>query len=387
MDSLFDLESYLAGAITGIIGDIIKSTLHNPKESLFMAQYAAAAKKAAARREYHAKNGGHIPPFIIASISASCNLHCKGCYARENNICSDTSCADELTGEQWGAVFKEAEEMGVAFILLAGGEPFLRPDVLEAAGNIRNIIFPVFTNGTVSGEKYIRMFDRCRNLLPIISIEGDSGTTDMRRGSGVFLCIENTMDDFTENGILYGVSVTVTADNLNYVTSETFIGYLRKKGSRAVIYVEYVPANRETALLAIDDAARAYLGERVNMLRSSFDEMLFISFPGDEKDSGGCLAAGRGFFHINSRGGAEPCPFSPYSDINIKQSGLRGALRSGLFEALRSGDLLGGEHKGGCVLFEKRDQVARLLNNTLDNGGNSGYTVKDAASGTGPEAK
>jgi MoaA/NifB/PqqE/SkfB family radical SAM enzyme len=50
--------------------------------------------------------------------------------------------------------------------------------------------------------------------------------------------------------------------------------------------------------------------------------MIFISFPGDEKTSGGCLAAGRGFFHINSHGGAEPCPASPYSDINVRDSSL-----------------------------------------------------------------
>ncbi len=37
------------------------------------------------------------------------------------------------------------------------------------------------------------------------------------------------------------------------------------------------------------------------------------------------------------------------------------ALNSALFTALRSGDLLADEHKGGCVLYEKRDQVQALL--------------------------
>ena len=31
-------------------------------------------------------------------------------------------------------------------------------------------------------------------------------------------------------------------------------------------------------------------------LRSDHPEMVYISFPGDEKSSGGCVAAGRGFF-------------------------------------------------------------------------------------------
>jgi MoaA/NifB/PqqE/SkfB family radical SAM enzyme len=89
--------------------------------------------------------------------------------------------------------------------------------------------------------------------------------------------------------------------------------------------------------------------------------MVLISFPGDEKTSGGCLAAGRGFFHINSHGGAEPCPFSPYSDINVSNTSLKEALQSPLFTKLQSGDVLMEEHAGGCVLFEKKEQLEKLL--------------------------
>ena len=89
--------------------------------------------------------------------------------------------------------------------------------------------------------------------------------------------------------------------------------------------------------------------------------MVFVSFPGDEKSSGGCIAAGRGFFHINSHGGAEPCPFSPYSDTNVKNTSLREALASPLFAALREQDVLMEEHSGGCVLFGRRETVEALL--------------------------
>ena len=89
--------------------------------------------------------------------------------------------------------------------------------------------------------------------------------------------------------------------------------------------------------------------------------MLFMSFPGDEKTSGGCLAAGRGFFHINSHGAAEPCPASPYSDINVKENTLIEALNSKLFKSLREGGLLEDGHEGGCVLFEHRQDVERIL--------------------------
>lgn len=89
--------------------------------------------------------------------------------------------------------------------------------------------------------------------------------------------------------------------------------------------------------------------------------MVFIAFPGDEKSSGGCLAAGRGFFHINAHGGAEPCPFSPYSDTSLKEVSLEEALDSPLFRHLQENGNLEKEHIGGCVLFEQRDLVQKLL--------------------------
>ena len=104
------------------------------------------------------------------------------------------------------------------------------------------------------------------------------------------------------------------------------------------------------------------LFNEINRLRKEYDDMLFLSFPGDEKTSGGCLAAGRGFFHINSHGGAEPCPASPYSDINVKDTSLLEALNSKLFKSLRDGGLLMDDHEGGCVLFEHEDEVKKLLN-------------------------
>jgi len=120
--------------------------------------------------------------------------------------------------------------------------------------------------------------------------------------------------------------------------------------------------SEEAKVLAPGDEERAYLTGAIDSLRQNHPDIIFISFPGDEKSSGGCIAAGRGFFHINSHGGAEPCPFSPYSDVNIRERPLLEALKSPLFTALRSGDILLDEHKGGCVLHEKKAEVEAIIN-------------------------
>ena len=361
MNENFDLQNYLINGVEGVVKDALKATLRNPRESAFMLRFAAASRAASKKRRTAEDNGEHIPPFLIASITSKCNLHCAGCYSRCNNATTDSEPVMQLTGDEWLRIFGEADELGISFIILAGGEPMLRRDVIEAAGKKQNILFPVFTNGTFMDEKYFALFDKCRNLVPIMSIEGSREITDARRGNGIYDKLTANMDEFRKRGLIFGASVTVTTENCNEVTSDGFLGTLAEKGCKAVIFVEYVPVTDESKALAPTDAERLHLMNEIQRLRDEHPEMVYISFPGDEKSSGGCVAAGRGFFHINSHGGAEPCPFSPYSDVNIRNGSLRDALRSPLFTALRSGDILLDDHEGGCVLYEKRELVEALI--------------------------
>jgi len=358
----FDLQEYLTEGVEKTVSDALKASLSNPKESAFMLKFAAAAKAASKRRIEAEKKGIHIPSFLIASITSSCNLHCAGCYSRCGGATSDSEPAEQLTSEEWLKIFDEADELGISFVILAGGEPTLRRDVIEAAGTRKNMLFPIFTNGTFISEKYFELFDKCRNLIPIMSIEGGRDKTDSRRGNGIYDRLISNMDELRKRGLVFGASVTVTTENIGDITSDEFLVGLESRGCKAVIFVEYVPVTEESRELAPGDEEREKLDKAIQRLRDGSSEMMYISFPGDEKSSGGCFAAGRGFFHINSHGGAEPCPFSPYSEVNVKNSSLLEAINSRLFTALRNGDILLDEHKGGCVLYEKRSQVEALIN-------------------------
>lgn len=411
-----NLIEYLNNGIETVVKGAVRASLKNPRESIFIAKFVLANKRAEKIRGDFERNGRHIPSFLIASITKSCNLNCTGCYARAIQGCKDNnesngdndsygnnnsdvndyndakdnsglkenndvkdysglkvnsdvkdssgSCkSDEslLESGEWSRIFKEAEEIGINFILLAGGEPLLRWDVIEAASKFRNVVFPVFTNGTMLDGEYMDLFDSHRNLIPVLSIEGDMEETDSRRGAGIFAKLTERMKALQKRGILYGASITVTKENISNVTSDSFISGLYNKGCKVIIFVEYVPVSADTVDIAPGDAEREFLESRLVSIRARFEDCIIVSFPGDEKASGGCLAAGRGFFHINANGGAEPCPFSPYSDTNIRNISLLQALDSPLFRKIQSGDMLIGEHQGGCVLFEQEEAVKKLL--------------------------
>ncbi len=357
----FNLQRYMTGGVVRVVTDALRATASSPEEAAYMRAFALAAAKASKQRFLAEHKGDHIPPFLIASITSSCNLHCAGCYSRSNNACCDTAPVDQLSAQEWDRVFREAQDLGISFILLAGGEPLIRADVIKQAAGHPAILFPIFTNGTYLAGKYLDLFDEHRNLLPIISIEGDETTTNARRGDGVFRQVVEAMDAIHARGMIFGASVTVTTQNIHEVYSDAFLDELCSRGCKAVIYVEYVPVTEESTHLAPDDGARLYMQRKMKALHRRRKDMVFIAFPGDEKRSGGCVAAGRGFFHINSHGGAEPCPFSPYSDVNIRGGSLRDALQSPLFRALQDDGLLLDNHVGGCTLHMNKDKVEALL--------------------------
>ena len=223
MAANFDLTAYLNQGAERLVHDILKATLRNPKETAFLRRYHAAQPDMEKRRTALEAEGRHIPMFLIASITNACNLFCKGCYARASGQCGQTCAEPLLDVKQWGDIFSQAEQAGIPFILLAGGEPMMRPDVLRAAAEKKSILFPIFTNGTLIEGPLLTLLDQHRNLVPVISLEGGEAATDRRRGNGTYRRAQAALHSLFEKRLLFGVSLTVTTENQPEVMSVDFI--------------------------------------------------------------------------------------------------------------------------------------------------------------------
>ncbi len=359
-----DLTAYMNGSISRIMAKAYKNVLSNPREAKFafrMQQLFAKSEKR--RKKVKEQEGIEVPPFLICSITTICNLHCKGCYARANGIATDSAEEQKttLSPNQWKTIFEESALLGINFALLAGGEPMIRKDILEAVAEVKDMIFPIFTNGTLIGPSYIDFLKNHLNMIPVISIEGMEHSTDERRGKGMYKRAMLSVEMLHEEDLFFGTSITVTTENFDLVTSDEFVDNLRDLGCKLIIYVEYVPTEAGTEYLAFGETDMAMMEAVQVHQRERYQDVIIISFPGDEQHMGGCLAAGRGFFHIGPDGSAEPCPFSPFSDSSVIELGVKGALGSPLFRKLRDVHLVGGEHSGGCALYEHRDEVATMI--------------------------
>ena len=357
-----DLAQFMTDNLRDLVATGYRSVLSNPREARFALQLQRIMARGDRRRKKILKEEGlAVPPFLICSIATTCNLACKGCYARSNGIAGDTPTKSTLTPDQWHALFEEAVDMGFSVALLAGGEPLTRRDLLDGIASVKDMLYPVFTNGTLIGPQYIDFFKKHLNVLPVISLEGDAMATNARRGQGVHERALLSMKMLSEAGLFFGTSITVTTENKEAVTSDEYVAKLHELGCKLVFYVEYVPIDAGTEHLAFGETDVQWMENTVDALRHVHQDMIFVSFPGDEKLLDGCMAAGRGFFHIGPDGAAEPCPFSPHSDTNASRDGLRAALRSPLFSKLRNASALAWEHTGGCTLYEHRDEVDAML--------------------------
>lgn len=296
------------------------------------------------------------PPVIICSITRRCNLKCKGCYA----VSRSDKAGMEISAERFSRLSEEAAEIGTNIILLAGGEPLMRKDILEAAAEQEKTIFPVFTNGTMLDSDMIRFFRKNRNLIPVLSIEGDRKMTDDRRGVGLYSQVVSAAEVLKRSRMFYGLSITLTRENFSQVTDPGYLERYHNLGCRLFFFVEYVPQPEMDIDKCLEDEQKEGLKERADKLRKELPA-LYVCMPGEEEQYGGCLAAGRGFVHVSPQGDLEACPFAPYSDSNIINMPLAEALDSMLLNRIRNGHHLLKESKGGCTLRENREWVEELM--------------------------
>lgn len=313
-------------------------------------------RAASIRREYE-RQGVLVPPVMMISLTSRCNLSCRGCYMQARQ----REAAPEMTAEQLGSVVAQASDLGVSVVVFAGGEPLLRAgEILALAEEYPHLLFVAFTNGLLIDDEMADRIAARRNLVPMISLEGFRADTDARRGDGVYDRLLSASSLLKERLVFFGCSITVTGKNLDRTTDDDFIGQMTEAGFRAFVFVEYVPIEPGTDDLVLDDARRALLNDRIAAFNREYPA-LFIGFPGEEGIYGGCLAAGRGFVHVNASGGLEACPAAPFSDANLTQTALKDALRSGLLEEIRSHHERLTETHGGCALWANREWVQGLV--------------------------
>ncbi|PWE34357.1 heme d1 biosynthesis radical SAM protein NirJ [Maritimibacter sp. 55A14] len=151
-------------------------------------------------------------PVVIWNLTRRCNLKCRHCYT----VSADHAFPGELTTAEAHGVLDDLAGFGIPALILSGGEPMVRPDLMELAARARAMIryLALSTNGTkIAGEAADRIAEIGFDYVGI-SIDGVGATNDWFRGmAGAFDQAVAGVRACKARGIKVGLRFTLTRDN------------------------------------------------------------------------------------------------------------------------------------------------------------------------------
>jgi MoaA/NifB/PqqE/SkfB family radical SAM enzyme len=272
--------------------------------------------------------GYHPPVTLVLNPTMRCSLRCKGCYAYSFNKNSDM---DRPLLEK---VLTEARELGIQFMTITGGEPFLYPDIEGVFEQFSDMIFMVYTNAQHIDADRARRLSQLGNVWPTISVEGYREETDARRGPGVYAKLTGAMERLRENGVLFGISAVPTRHNTELLASDEFLDHYMEKGALFGWMFTYIPVGKDPDPGLMATPTQRELLRRQSLHWRRTKPFFMADFWNDGPLCGGCMSANR-FAFITNDGWAQPCTFVHFATHNVRGHSLKEIFKSEFFQTIR----------------------------------------------------
>jgi radical SAM protein with 4Fe4S-binding SPASM domain len=180
---------------------------------------------------------GAAPLCVDIAVTAACNLSCQYCYARASQQ------GAHLAADRVVALLHELDELGVAFVRIAGGEPLLHPaiDTIVAAASECGFAYSLSTNGTLLSKRRVRALAELDAPWVVVSVDGPTAEVhDSVRGG--FAATVAGLRRCLEAGIRTTTATVLTSRNAAHVV-ET-LSFLRNIGVERAAVLLFCPVGR-----------------------------------------------------------------------------------------------------------------------------------------------
>jgi len=305
-----------------------------------------------------------FPIHPVWEITTACNLQCRHCHANAGK-----RLGQELTTEEGKKLIEQiASVPEFRMLVLTGGEPMVRPDILELAeyACALGLEIAIATNGTLIDTKMARRLKQAG--VCDLAIGLDAATPELhdfiRNAPGTY---ERTMQGIhacREAGICLQINVTVM--KYNYEEIPKILDLADDLEAQIVLLYQVVPQGRGSGDgLELTKEEYADLMEFVSTRQASATPIIeptcspqywayllhkrqanYWQLGLAQKVFRGC-SAGWGLCYIKPDGEVWPCPFVPVSGGNVRQIPLSQIWHEGEpFRALRERDK---NLKGACA--------------------------------------
>jgi MoaA/NifB/PqqE/SkfB family radical SAM enzyme len=159
-----------------------------------------------------AESGPEAVPLqtVFLHVTKACNLHCSYCY-----FSAHKPLPDEMTAGEFRRFWPQLVALRPRKIVFTGGEPLLRPDLLELLGDLRNadpehrVLRCLNSNGhRVTPELARRLVGLADEVR--VSIDALRERNDAHRGKGNFDAALRALDCYSAAGFEPVALITVT---------------------------------------------------------------------------------------------------------------------------------------------------------------------------------
>jgi radical SAM protein with 4Fe4S-binding SPASM domain len=260
------------------------------------------------------------PKTVIWDITYACNLNCPHCLTDSGH-----KQARELDTEEAFRLIEILAASKVLYLSLTGGEPFLRPDILEILARIAEtgMRVDIASNGFHVSQKIIRALRDLPVFQIQVSIDGIGVEHDLFRGKrGTFENACRTLRRFKEEGLSTSISTTATAQNIDKL--DEIIDLAIELGCDAFKAIPFIPAGRgkhNEKRLKLDRSGSSKLSKtliekskelagKINIsTESTFLFLLDRPTISNSADGAMICSAGYDELSIGANGVVYPCPF------------------------------------------------------------------------------
>lgn len=309
---------------------------------------------------------GTTPPRLVFwETTAACNLACAHCRR------PDISAAGDLSTPEAEAFLEDLSSYARSILVLSGGEPLVRPDLLDLASYARDLGLTVSlaTNGTLVDAEWAKRISASGIRRVAVSLDGaDSATHNaLRLQPGSFEAALEGCRHLLRAGLELQINCTVTRHNADRL--EGVYRLALDLGARALHFFLLVPVGCGASIGKSHQLEAERYEEVLNWIYEKSKEdrihMRPICAPhyfrvlrqrarvegrpvarqrdGFEAMTRGCLA-GTGIVFVSHRGEVFPCGYLPLAVGNVRERPFREIWESSpVLRDLRDPDLLGGK--------------------------------------------
>lgn len=216
-------------------------------------------------------------PVVVYNVTRRCNLRCAHCYSESKDI----DYSGELTTEEARAMIDSLARLGAPVILFSGGEPLMRPDLLELMKYARDnkLRVVISTNGTMLSDEFLSRAKEVGLSYIGISLDGLEEINDRFRGHrGAFNLALDGIRRTQKAGIKVGLRFTINKRNSQEI--EGIFDLMEKERIPRICFYHLVYSGRGASLRE-EDLSNEETRRVVDLIIDRTAEMHRRGFPAE----------------------------------------------------------------------------------------------------------